>query len=187
MKHSSILKSIIFLLLLWLEGIIPLYLPAQDVITINGYKTYKVNILFANKDSVRYTLESNDTTIITLSRIDVTDIIYHDVNKALRDEIFIMNKFHKYRRMSIAGAGLCAVGIGVGFLMGAQASDVEDYGDYFAAFGLGLISGVLVISGTAMMITGAVGAHKYKNLLKGFSLDLQNTPKVTGLTLRYKF
>jgi hypothetical protein len=181
MKNRSVTRQIVILLPLF--AFIFLNIPesfSQDMLTFKNGSELNVVITYQTKDTVKYFLESNPdiTYIETMNNIyKITPVESTEgyIPDSLKDNKDYMKYLH-YKRVTTSGIILMPLGAVIGGIGVAFSGGLT--------IGLG---GGLFITGIIKTISGSVKMHKYKDKLKGFSLDLKCTPQEQGIVVVYRF
>jgi hypothetical protein len=189
-KISGWISKVILLLVL-----IPGTLFSQQIIRFKSGHVYEIRVISQSKDTVRYTMDSSPHLILAAPVTDVDSVwsskeLYPGYETMVRQQE-LQRKINKNTAVAVIGGVFTAVGIGLLVYGGTHDFPTSkgglDAGFHISADFYYVLGGMLSATGFIMVLAGATNAAVQKSQLKRLTLDLNCTPSVQGITLRYKF
>jgi hypothetical protein len=188
----------LFILVFFCNG----FLFPQQIIKFKSGKVYEVRLISQRADSIKYEMSSSPGIIFTTSMDEVEKIWTQPKNsgpgqktKNPLDVNYLNEKIRKANNMTTAGVVLTILGGGacaVGFSIKTDFDD-EDYTTFQEANQKALQAAVIALGvlasagGITLTIIGATNSVKYKEKLKGLSVDVKATSSMAGISVRYRF
>jgi hypothetical protein len=171
-------------------------LISQQVIRFKSGNEYQVKVLYQTKDTVKYEMASSPGIVYTVLMEQVDSVWTGTGTKVtLKDSLNL--KIKHYQKVATGGGLLMGLGgvliiAAVAINPGSTDPSSPDYSENYwgkeALRSLLMAGGVVsALVGIPILIYGSSKSKKCKELKRTLSLDLNCTPKMTGLTLRYKF
>jgi hypothetical protein len=174
---------------------------AQEVIRFKSGTTRNVKIVKLTHDTLYFHLvnEAGIIRVVPMTDIDSIFTPTKQTTPALSEnEIESLNKKISRAKGSIA-MGAIGITVGAGLLIGGLAMSTHSdnpnaFGESFETAGntamkvvLCVVGGAVTITGIAITIVNSSKLQEYKSKLGGVSLQVISSPRVTGLSLTYKF
>jgi hypothetical protein len=179
-----------YLGVLFMMILLPASLFSQQVIRFKSGNEYLVKIVYASNDTVRYEALSSPgvTSMALMSEIrsitPYTGPVY--------DKSYWQAKYDRNQRKMYAGIGLCAIGLimDVAGIVKISNAGTDEWGfPQYSRSGVTLTTlGIpVMVIGSIIATVGGGQMKKCSKKLKGFSVDLNASPAISGATIRYKF
>jgi hypothetical protein len=179
-----------YLGVLFMMILLPASLMSQQLIRFKSGNEYLVKIVYASQDTIKYEALSSPgvTSMALMSEIrsitPYTGPVY--------DKSYWQAKYLRNQRMMYAGMGLCAIGLimDVTGIVKISNAGTDEWGlPQYTKSGVTLTAvGVpVMIIGSIIATVGGGQMKKCSKKLKGFSVDLNASPAISGATLKYKF
>ena len=174
---------------------------AQEVIRFKSGTTRNVKIVKLTHDTLYFHLinESSNIRVVPMSDIDSIFTPQKQVSTGLTEtEIETLNRKIIRAKGNIAmGAIGIVVGSGLligGLVMTTNSDNPSDFGETIEVAGntvlkvaLCVVGGAVAITGIAITIVNSTKLTEYKSKLGGVSLQVISSPRLSGLSLTYKF
>ena len=182
--------------------LLPLSVSSQQVIKFKSGKIYEVKLISQNADSIKYEMNSAPGIVFSAS-MDQVEKIWNQGkssgleqrNKDQTDINYLNSRIKRANNLTATGAVMAVIGGGVcalGFSIKTDL-DEEDYTSFQEANQKALraaviaIGGLVCAGGITLSVIGATNSAKYKEKLKGLSVDVKATSSMAGLSLKYRF
>ncbi len=165
----------------------PAGLFAQQVLKLNNGYTYTIRIVSQTPDTLKFSLASDPTVILTVPSSQVLSIRNLKSYESPRDTAFLQKKVSKYTTMAIAGGVLAGAGLATSIVLTNNLNHAESVGQAFGTVFGTAIAVIATAGGTVLAIIGTANAVKYQKKLRNVKIEVEPAPAISGATVRVRF